>query len=150
MDGSGELTAQVAASLQGGPYAPASLEKLSGGTANFVYRVLLSKALEDGTKTVVVKHTEGFVALNPTFKLPENRCVRPKLHLGRLRPFFQYSLIVISRNSSRASFLPWAVSLPPPAIQSRFRRLSYSTSPQTPIPKYKVTCPRLQPLKPTF
>lgn len=78
-DTSAEIATRITASLQDGPYATRSLEKLSGGTANFVYRVLLSKPLEDGTKTVVVKHTEGFVALNPTFKIAENRCVRPKL-----------------------------------------------------------------------
>jgi hypothetical protein len=75
MDTAGEITAQVTSSLQDGPYAAASLEMLSGGTANFVYRVVLSRPLEDGSKTVVVKHTEGFAAFNREFKLQENRCV---------------------------------------------------------------------------
>jgi hypothetical protein len=80
-DTSAEIATQITASLQDGLYAAASLEKLSGGTANFVYRVLLSKPLDDGTKTVVVKHSEGFIALNPAFKLPENRCVRAQVEI---------------------------------------------------------------------
>jgi hypothetical protein len=72
---SSEIEAHITASLQGGPYAAISLDKLSGGHTNFVYRVLLSKPLEDGSKTVAAKHTEGFVALNPGFKVTETRCV---------------------------------------------------------------------------
>lgn len=75
MDATSEVAAQIIASFHDGPYATDSLEKLSGGTANFVYRVVLSNPLEDGQKTVVFKHTKGFVALNPEFKLPETRCV---------------------------------------------------------------------------
>lgn len=84
MDSADEIAAQVATSLKDGEYAATSVEKLSGGTANFVFRAKLVKPLDDGSQTVVVKHTEGFVALNPTFKLPESRCVRPNLKISLL------------------------------------------------------------------
>jgi hypothetical protein len=62
-------------SLKSGQYVCSSLDKLSGGTANFVYRGTLATPLEDGSRTIVVKHTEGFVASNPDFKLTSTRCV---------------------------------------------------------------------------
>ncbi|TVY93598.1 4-hydroxytryptamine kinase, partial [Lachnellula willkommii] len=61
-------------SLSHGPYACASLTQLSGGTANFVYRGTLIKPLQDGTETIVIKHTEPYVASNPNFKLTSTRC----------------------------------------------------------------------------
>lgn len=70
-----EMKTKVENSLKDGPYACTSLEKLSGGTANFVYRGTLATPLSDGTKTVVIKHTEGYVAQSPGFKLTTTRCV---------------------------------------------------------------------------
>jgi hypothetical protein len=70
---------KVQESLKDGPYACGSLVKLSGGTANFVYRGILETPLEDGSKTVVIKHTESYVASNPNFKLTTTRCVSPLL-----------------------------------------------------------------------
>jgi hypothetical protein len=70
-----EISIKVQDSLKDSPYACTSLVKLSGGTANFVYRGILASPLEDGTKTVVVKHTEGYVASNPVFKLASSRSV---------------------------------------------------------------------------
>jgi len=69
------MLAKVQASLENGPYACVSLEKLAGGTANFVYRGTLAKPLEDGTNTIVIKHTEAYVASNVNFKLTSTRCV---------------------------------------------------------------------------
>ncbi len=62
-------------SLKGGIYECISLEELSGGTANFVYRGVLKKPLADGSKTVVVKHTEGYVASSRQFHLTAARAV---------------------------------------------------------------------------
>jgi len=57
-------------------YACISLEKLSGGTANYVFRGVLAKPLElDGSETVVIKHTPPYVAAHPDFKLTATRCV---------------------------------------------------------------------------
>jgi len=70
-----ETMLQVRKALEGGPYACTSLVKLSGGTANFVYRGNLVVPFEDGTKTIVIKHTEDYVAQHPAFKLTPERCV---------------------------------------------------------------------------
>lgn len=70
-----EITLKVQESLQNTPFACSKLEKLSGGTANFVYRGNLKTKLDDGSETVVIKHTEGFSASNFNFKLVEDRCV---------------------------------------------------------------------------
>ncbi|THW22108.1 hypothetical protein D6D23_06170 [Aureobasidium pullulans] len=69
-----EMSLKVQEWLQDGPYACTSLNKLSGGTANFVYRGTLAAPLQDGSKTVVIKHTEGYVAQSPNFKLTTTRC----------------------------------------------------------------------------
>ena len=70
-----EMMLKVSESLKDGPFACTSLTKLSGGTANFVYRANLATPLPDGTKTVVIKHTEGYVAQSPGFKITTTRCV---------------------------------------------------------------------------
>ncbi|KAH8668050.1 kinase-like domain-containing protein [Tricladium varicosporioides] len=69
-----EIHQQVQESLKDGPYACSSLAKLSGGTANFVYRGTLTTPLPDGSETVVIKHTKSYVALSVTFKLTSTRC----------------------------------------------------------------------------
>lgn len=71
-----DIQSIVQNSLEDGKYACTSLEKLSGGTANFVFRGILVTPLElDGSKTVVIKHTPPFVAAHPDFKLTATRCV---------------------------------------------------------------------------
>ena len=80
MASSDEISVKVQQSLRDTPYACVSLVKLSGGTANFVYRGILETPLQDGTGTVVIKHTEGYVASNPAFKITSTRSVSP-LHL---------------------------------------------------------------------
>ncbi|KAI5238886.1 hypothetical protein E4T43_07106 [Aureobasidium subglaciale] len=69
-----EISLKVQEWLRDGPYACTSLDGLSGGTANFVYRGTLVAPLQDGSKTVVIKHTEGYVAQSPNFKLTTTRC----------------------------------------------------------------------------
>ncbi|KAH7419355.1 kinase-like domain-containing protein [Cadophora sp. MPI-SDFR-AT-0126] len=69
-----EMMLKVSNSLKDGAFACRSLTKLSGGTANFVYRGILATPLSDGTKTVVIKHTEGYVAQSPGFKITTTRC----------------------------------------------------------------------------
>ncbi|KNG81449.1 hypothetical protein ANOM_009573 [Aspergillus nomiae NRRL 13137] len=66
------------------PYACSSVEQLSGGTANFVFRGTLLQPLPDGTTTVVVKHTEDYVASNREFKLSAARCLIEKSILTSL------------------------------------------------------------------
>ncbi|KAL6856818.1 kinase-like domain-containing protein [Trichoderma novae-zelandiae] len=71
---SGEKTKQeiedaVRRELNGTGYAVSSLEPLTGGTANFIYRARLQKPLPDGSTEVVLKHGEAYVAQHPDFKL---------------------------------------------------------------------------------
>lgn len=63
-------------------YACSDLVKLNGGTANFLYRGNLLRTLdaqdgatEPATKTVIVKHSEGFSPGNRDFLLDISRCV---------------------------------------------------------------------------
>lgn len=73
-------------------YACSELTKLNGGTANFLYRGNLLKPLDtqdgvagEGTKTVVVKHSEGFSPGNRNFLLDVTRCVMiSSTPLGRI------------------------------------------------------------------
>jgi hypothetical protein len=70
-----EVLQKVQESLRDTTYACTSLVKLSGGTANFVYRGMLETPLEDGSETIVIKHTEPYVASNPNVKITATRCV---------------------------------------------------------------------------
>jgi len=76
-----QIKAQVFEWLKGTQYASTSLESLSGGQANFIYRAHLSTPLEDGTTYVLVKHGEGYMAKHPDNKLTIDRCVSNSLAL---------------------------------------------------------------------
>ncbi|KAI1421421.1 kinase-like domain-containing protein [Xylaria sp. FL1777] len=68
-----EIKSKVLADLEQTPYAASSLQELSGGTANFIYNASLKKPLADGTKDVLVKHSEAYIANSPAFKLTLSR-----------------------------------------------------------------------------
>ncbi|KAL4741043.1 kinase-like domain-containing protein [Aspergillus similis] len=70
-----EVKEAVASELSSSPFACTSLIQLSGGTANFVYRGVLSRPLPNGTTTVIVKHAEDYLASNADFKLTAKRCL---------------------------------------------------------------------------
>ncbi|OTA81773.1 hypothetical protein M434DRAFT_401239 [Hypoxylon sp. CO27-5] len=82
-----EITSKVLENLKGTPYEASSLEALSGGTANFIYRATLLKPLQDGTKEVLIKHSEDYVANTPSFKLTLFRCHIEKECLKALSAF---------------------------------------------------------------
>ncbi|KAI1862693.1 uncharacterized protein JN550_010030 [Neoarthrinium moseri] len=69
-----QMQAKVLKSLEGTRYAAASLERLSGGVGNFLYRAQLVTPLDDGTAEVVVKHGEGYIARSPENSLTLDRC----------------------------------------------------------------------------
>jgi hypothetical protein len=75
-----ELAQQILNQLAQTPYACSALTKLSGGTANFLYRGVLLRPLkvEADTKaaqTVIIKRSTGFAAVNRDFPLDVSRCV---------------------------------------------------------------------------
>jgi hypothetical protein len=70
------ITSKVTQELEGTEYACTSLIPLTGGTCNFIFRGTLRQPLPDGTREVVIKHGEDYVALHPSFRLTTARCVR--------------------------------------------------------------------------
>jgi hypothetical protein len=80
----GELSDRILQRLLQTQYACSSLAQMSGGTANFVFRGLLTEPLphaldgiETGTakKTVIVKHSAAFLSVNRDFAVDASRCV---------------------------------------------------------------------------
>lgn len=70
------ILSDVAAALSKTQYACSSLEMLSGGTANFLFRGVLMRKSNTGADTIVVKHVKDCVATNKGFEMDERRCVR--------------------------------------------------------------------------
>jgi hypothetical protein len=81
-----EITAQILQQLSKTPYACSSLTRLTNGTTNFVFRGTLTRplplcprdGLEEGTstaKTVIVKHSTDFAAVNKDLAINISRCV---------------------------------------------------------------------------
>lgn len=73
------ISASILQELSGTQYACPSITQLTGGSANFVYRGTLSQPLgaPSSAKTVIIKHSTDFVAINKDFPLDVTRCVCP-------------------------------------------------------------------------
>ncbi|KAK4242468.1 kinase-like domain-containing protein [Achaetomium macrosporum] len=71
---SAKVVEEVLQDLNGTEYVCSSLEPLSGGTANFIFKGTLTTPLPDGIKEVAVKHGEAFIASMPDFQLSTARC----------------------------------------------------------------------------
>ena len=56
-------------------YACSAIIPLSGGVSNFTYRGQLSRPLFSGENTIVIKHTEPYVARNKSYVLDSIRSV---------------------------------------------------------------------------
>ncbi|KAI0166644.1 kinase-like domain-containing protein [Xylariaceae sp. FL1272] len=69
-----KISSRVLQTLEHSQYAATALVPLTGGTANFTYHANLKTPLQDGTKDVLVKHSEEFIANTPSFKLAISRC----------------------------------------------------------------------------
>jgi hypothetical protein len=75
------LSTELLQQLSQTPYACLSLTQLSGGSANFVYRGTLTRPLSPGdghtttAKTVIIKHSKGFLSVSRDFALDVTRCV---------------------------------------------------------------------------
>ncbi|KAJ5385633.1 hypothetical protein N7517_003544 [Penicillium concentricum] len=61
---------KIAQQLSPTPFACSSLTRLSGGTANFVYRGMLAST----GQSIIIKHTKDHSASNPDFKIDITRC----------------------------------------------------------------------------
>ncbi|KAI0153322.1 kinase-like domain-containing protein [Xylariaceae sp. FL1272] len=84
----GSLVRQVLDQLRGSVYACSKLTKLNGGTANFLYRGALKKPLA-GAKSIIVKVSTDFVAINRDFPLDVSRCLYEKSMLEAMAGFPQ-------------------------------------------------------------
>ncbi|KAI2471420.1 kinase-like domain-containing protein [Annulohypoxylon bovei var. microspora] len=96
-----EITASVLKTLKGTPYEASSLEALSGGTANFIYRATLTQPLKDGTTDVLVKHSEGYSANSPSFKLTLSRC---HVEVGCLKALSDFPIVSKADKSDLYNF----------------------------------------------
>lgn len=67
-----DIRDQIARQLSQTSFNCSSLVRLSGGTANFVYRGTPFSSLAD---SIIIKHGEDYLASNPAFKLDTERCV---------------------------------------------------------------------------
>ncbi|TAQ85260.1 hypothetical protein B7494_g6422 [Chlorociboria aeruginascens] len=68
-------------------YACSSLSLLSGGSANFLFRGILAQPLQDGRKTVIIKHFKEFISANRNFHLDISRCLFEEAMLKALDTF---------------------------------------------------------------
>lgn len=59
-------------------YAFSSVQRLSGGLVNATYRGTLCEQLQDGARTVIIKHGEERVAGVSDLTLSTTRCVCPR------------------------------------------------------------------------
>ncbi|KAJ5281117.1 Aminoglycoside phosphotransferase [Penicillium angulare] len=84
----------VAEQLAQTPYACSSLTRLSGGTANFIYRGTLNTTQE----SIIIKHSKDYVASNPNFKLDTERSYFEESILQALdnEPYSQNNITVQS------------------------------------------------------
>ncbi|KAI2642758.1 kinase-like domain-containing protein [Xylaria nigripes] len=82
-----KIKSEVFEHLEQTPFAASSLQALSGGTANFIYHASLKTPVPDGTRDVLIKHGEGYVANSPAMKLTLVRCAVEKECLTELSKF---------------------------------------------------------------
>ncbi|KAI1448303.1 kinase-like domain-containing protein [Annulohypoxylon stygium] len=97
-----EIASAVLETLKGTPYEASSLEVLSGGTANFIYRVTLSQPLEDGTQNVLLKHSEDYIANSPSFKLTLSRC---HIEVGCLKALSDFPIVGKADEGDQYNFI---------------------------------------------
>jgi hypothetical protein len=74
------IASRLLQELESTRFACSCLEELNGGTLNFTFRGLLKEPISslDGTmaaKTVIVKHSTDFAAVNKDFPIPISRSV---------------------------------------------------------------------------
>jgi hypothetical protein len=75
------MTEGIQAYLTQTPFVASSVERLSGGLANYTFRANLASPDQNGRQSVIVKYTRGFAAASEEmglegFPLPVERAVR--------------------------------------------------------------------------
>lgn len=88
------------------PFTCSSLSRLSGGTANFVYR---GKPASGDPSSLIIKHTKNYLSSNASFQLDATRCV--SLFLSNCGNLI-HDLIeqtALRRGHSRGSSWSWSV-----------------------------------------
>lgn len=83
-------------------YVTTSLVPLPGGEVNFTFLAHLQDAPKDGTKEVVVKHSEDFVRHVPEFKVSLLRVVRTRNEQPSLSSLLTANDSALSLNVSAA------------------------------------------------
>ncbi|KAK7214409.1 hypothetical protein V2G26_002412 [Clonostachys chloroleuca] len=68
-----KVYAKVKKGLEATPFEPSKLTELAGGSVNFTYEATLAKPLDDGAKTVLIKHAEPCMKVRPETTLPPDR-----------------------------------------------------------------------------
>lgn len=62
-------------------YSCDEVEQIHGGNVNLTFKGTLSHPLKDGTRSIIVKQSREFIAVNTTMACPLHRCV-PVLFLS--------------------------------------------------------------------
>ncbi|OQD81660.1 hypothetical protein PENANT_c026G06102 [Penicillium antarcticum] len=91
-----EIRDQITQQLSQTPFACTSLTRLSGGTANFVYRGTVSP-----TESIIIKHTRDHLASNPDFKIVVDRCYFEEAILQALHDLPPYSKVNVTVKTPR-------------------------------------------------
>lgn len=70
-----DIDSKVRKALEGTKLEVLKLDKITGGSVNWIYKAQLLKPLDNGEKEALVKHGEPYMASKPEFALPPLRCV---------------------------------------------------------------------------
>ncbi|KAF5691011.1 phosphotransferase enzyme family [Fusarium denticulatum] len=70
-----DIDSKVRKVLEGTKFEVSKLEKITGGSVNWIYKANVAKPLDNGKKEVLIKHGEPYMASKPEFALPPLRCV---------------------------------------------------------------------------
>jgi hypothetical protein len=90
-------------------YACHSMEIVSGGTTNFLFRSYLVQPSSDGQSTVIVKHSKPFVSGNRDFGLDISRSVGSPTLQCQLRHATDF-VDIRGRDASRLEVFPYAAT----------------------------------------
>ncbi|KAF5974921.1 phosphotransferase enzyme family [Fusarium coicis] len=69
-----DIGSKVRKALEGTKFEVSKLKKITGGSANWIYKAKLVKPLDNGENEVLIKHGEPYMASKPEFALPPLRC----------------------------------------------------------------------------